>query len=301
MDDSSVKTSMNTLHRDVTSYVQDLEQKLTQLEQNVQKAEQGYTKSSSITNIQNQLQMVFDSATIWQSGELEKSADTIDQKINSFLQVSLPKTISPFNKQLDNWKVKFNASMTNTGKLFQNLNSKLKFDTKPLENCKKVFHNQKLQIAKLSRDVEAFDTDCQMMKSEFEELIDSQERELSISLSGLSQQLQIDLMRAKATSDLTLQMSLSNSETSSFNDFFTTLQSDVNAKCSLMEKNVKEVQNLLEASERTWDNDVATLKEEIRYEIEALHVQAGAEFTLQKRLNDAIIKAEEIEKRLLTL
>lgn len=301
MDDGNLKASMNAVHRDVTTYVTELEQRIAQLEQVAirQETQTSTDQTSSLPSVstaKKQLDEINEAAEMWQSGQLEKEAAELDAQINDFISRQLPQTVEPFAKNLAEWKTKFNVSMTNAGKQYQELNQSLDLDLSELEKAAKQFANHKRSIAALSRDINSIPAACDALGAELQDMIDTQERELHVSLSGLAQQLQLDIMRAKATTNSTLSQSLSNCQTSSLSEFFATLQGDVNSQCAQMEQNVREVQAMLDTAEKQWQNDVEQLKDEIKTEIAMMRQNSGSEYALQQKMAEAKRKITQISE-----
>ncbi|OHS98086.1 hypothetical protein TRFO_35549 [Tritrichomonas foetus] len=295
----NLKASMNAVHRDVSTYVSELEQRISQLEQTASQIESSTSTVadiSSISNAKKQLDEIKAAAGIWQSGKLEKDANDLEKQIDAFLNTQLPAAVQPFSKTLADWKTRFNVAMTNAGQKYQELNEALKIDTTDLQKASKTFSSQKRALANLAREIESVPSACEAMVLDIQELIEEQKRELSVSLSSLSQQLQLDIMRAKATTNSTLSQSLSNCQTSSFNNFFNTLQTDVNAQCAQMEQNVKEVHAMLDASEKQWENDVAQMKDDIKNELASMQHSVGTGFALQQKIKEANQKVKELDK-----
>lgn len=298
MDDSNLKSSMNAVHRDVSTYVTELEKRISSLEDSMRRSEQSSTmnNSQSINTVQKQMEDIIQSINTWQSGQLEQQAEKITTQLNDYINIDLPQAISPLTQIIDDWKSRFNTSLTHIGQQYQQLSQSLNIDTTKLEKSSKLFNEHKRNIANLQREIANFPSMCEQLNSELTEVIDSQERELNVSLSSIGQQLQLDLMRAKATTNSTLSQSLTNCQTSSLSEFFTTLQADVNAHCSQMEQNVRDINSMLDTGEKQWENDVEALKEEIKNEVSSLHHSAGSDFALQQRLAEAQEKLNEVEQ-----
>lgn len=192
--------------------------------------------------------------------------------------------------------------MSSAGKKYQELNESLNsINTSDLEKATQAFSHQKRNFANLARDIDSVPTACEAMLNNLQDTIDQQKRDLSFTLSSMSQQLQLDIMRAKATTNSTLSQSSSNCQTSSYSSFFNTLQSDVNAQCTQMEQTVKEVHSMLDASEKQWENDIEQLREDIKTELESMQHAVGNQFALQKKMQEVSQKALELEQMISNL
>ncbi|KAK8854245.1 hypothetical protein M9Y10_016804 [Tritrichomonas musculus] len=296
----TLKASMNAVHRDVSTYVSELEQRISQLEQSASQIESNsssFSDPSSYNSAKKQLESIKEAANVWQSGQLERDANDLEKQINNFLNTQLPAAVQPFSKTLSDWKTRFNISMSSAGKKYQELNEALNsIDTSELEKAAKSFSNQKRNFANLAREIDSVPSACEAMYNNLQESIEQQKRELNVSLSSMSQQLQLDIMRAKATTNSTLTQSLSNCKTSSFNSFFNTLQADVNAQCAQMEQTVKEIHSMLEASEKQWENDIEQLQEDIKNELDSMQHNVGNQYALHKKIEEVSQKAMELEQ-----
>lgn len=299
MDDGDLKASMNALHREVTGYVTELEHRISQIEQNAIRQEtQAIASLPTVTTAKRQLEEIKQAADEWENGQLEREITEVETQINHFLTEQLPATIEPLSKTLSDWKTKFNVSMINAGKRYQELMQTLDVDFSELEKASNTYSEQKKTVAQLSKDIHSVSASCDSLSVELQDMIDTQERELKVSLSGLAQQLQLDIMRAKAITNSTLSQSISNCQTSSLNEFFASLQGEVNAQCVQMEQCVREVQAMLDTSERQWQSDVQQLKDDIKAAITVMRPTASSEFALREKLEEAQSKIQELSERI---
>lgn len=301
----SLKASINAVQRDVSTYVSELEQRISQLEQSASQIESSslsISDQSSFNNAKRQLESIKEAAGVWQSGNLERDSDELEKQINIFLNDQLPAAVQPFSKTLSDWKTRFNLSMTSAGKKYQELKDSLNaIDTSSLEKASQLFSNQRRNFANLSRDIDSVPAACEAMMNNIQDTIDQQKRDLSFSLSNMSQQLQLDIMRAKTTTNSTLSQSSSNCKTSSYGNFFNSLQADVNAQCAQIEQTVKEIHSMLDASEKQWENDIEQLQEDLKNELNSMQHTVGNQFVLQKKIQEVSEKAEELEKMISNL
>ena len=294
----SLKASMKAVHRDVTTYVSDLEQRISRLEQvasNLESSPNLDSSFSSMSNAKKQFDEINKTVDSWDPKNMENDIQNIENEIDSFLNEKLPKAVQPFSKALNEWKSKFNIAMTVAGQKYQKLNKDLSIDSSEVKQASKNFVNQRRQLNQLMREIESIPNACERLDSQVQDLIEDQKRELSISLSSLSQQLQIDIMRAKATSNSAIAQSLSNCQSSSFNEFFNSLQNDINQQCAQMENNIKDVHNILDTAEKQWESDILELKDEIKSQVTAIQHSVGTNFALQQKLKEANEKAKELE------
>jgi hypothetical protein len=299
MENSRLKSSLTAIQKDVANYISELEQRISQLEQSAVHSESEPRHSSAFSGVSNakkQLEEIRRASSLWLNGELEKEASDLESQLAEFTTRVIPAAIEPLSKTLEEWKSKFNTSMSATAKQYQALNQSLDVDLSELEQSAKQFASQKRTLANLSRQIGAIPLSCDALSAELQDMIDTNERELNVALAGLTQQLQIDIMRAKVTTDSTLSLSLSSAQTSSLSGFFANLQSDVNAQCAQMEEAVREVQGMLEAAEAQWTVDVDKLQEEIRGEIGLARQQRKSEVELRRKLADARTKMSELSE-----
>jgi hypothetical protein len=228
------------------------------------------------------------------SGDLEQEVRDLESQLNEFSTRVVPAAIEPLAKTVEQWKVKFNALMTDTTKQCQSLSHALDIDLTELENSAKSFSSQKRLLAKLSREITAIPLNCESLSVELQDLVDTQEREFTAALSGLTQQLQMDMMWAKVTANSTLALSLSGAQNSSLDNIFVSLQADVTSQCAQMEDGVREAQGLLEAAEAQWGADIERLQEEIRGEVGFAREERRSESALRRKLADARARVAEV-------
>lgn len=291
------------IQRDVSTYIRELDQRITQLEQSAQRAQQNtkVTNVPSFDNAKAQLTEIKEIADLWQSGQLDKEADRIEQQINTFLNTTLPAAVDPFNASLTEWKSQFNRQMSSVGRTYQKLKDSLNIDTEELEQASKSFYEQKRNLSNVTNEISAIKAQCESFQNETQAAIENQQRELEVALSNASQQLQIDLMRVKATTDTTLAQSLANCHSSSLADLFSSLQSDVNSQCAQMESGLNDVQAMLTKCEEQWKVDLENIKAELKIEINAMRRTVGGDYDIHKKLHEAQTKADEVEELMKSL
>ena len=291
------------IQRDVSTYIREIDQRITQLEQSAQRAQQ----SSKVTNVpsfdsaKTQLAEIKEVADYWQSGSLDKEADQIEQQINTFINTTLPAAVDPFNANLTEWKSSFNRQMSSVGRTYQKLMDSLNIETEDLEQAAKTFYEQKRVLSNLSNDISSVKSQCDSFQAETQTVIENQQRELEVALSNASQQLQIDLMRVKATTDSTLAQSLANCHSSNLSDLFASLQADVNTQCAQMETGLNDVQAMLQKCEDQWKLDLENIKAELNLELNAMRRTVGGDYDIHKKLHEAQTKADEVEELIKSL
>lgn len=296
--DADRRSLVQALQRDVQTYIRELDQRITQLEQSATRAQQSSqnSKAPSLESSKQQLAEIQEVADFWQSGQIDKEADAIEQQINSFLNTQLPAAIDPFSANLNEWKAQFNRQMSSVGRTYQRLADQLNIDTEDLEIAAKTYHDQKRALATLSHEIAEINESTEALKNDTLALIQNQQKELEVSLSGVSQQLQVDLMRVKATTNSTLAQSLANCNSSTLSDLFAALQADVNTQCLQMENGLKDVQTQLDKCEQQWVIDLENIESEMQMEIDSMRRTVGGGYDLQKKLEEAQKKADDVEK-----
>jgi hypothetical protein len=294
-----MKESVTAVQRDIANYVSELEQRIAQLEQSALRAETQPRQPGALASVnpaRKQLDEIRQAVGAWMSGDLEREVADLESQLTDFTSRQLPEAIEPLSKSLDHWKTRFNAEMSDAAKQYQSLSQMLDIDLIEFERAAKAFSVQQRRLASLTRDINGLPLACDSLAAELEDLVDTEEREVNVALAGLTQQLQIDVMRAKVTTDSTLSFSISNSQSTSMGDFFKALQADVNAQCAQMEESIREVQALLEATEVQWATDVERLQEDIKTEIGLVRQAAGTEVDLRQKLGDARAKMARVSE-----
>ncbi|EAX95701.1 hypothetical protein TVAG_256420 [Trichomonas vaginalis G3] len=296
--DADRRQIVSAIQRDVATYIRELDQRITQLEQSAQRAQQGVRVTSvpSFETAKSQLNEIKETADYWQSGQLEHEAEQIEQQLNQFVNTQLPAAVDPFSAKLEEWKNQFNRQMSSVGRTYQKLMDSLNIDTEDLELAAKQFYEQQRAFSSLTTEINSMKTVTDDFKNETQSAIENQQHELQVALSNASQQLQIDLMRVKATTDSTLAQSLANCNSSSLADLFGSIQTDVNSQCAQMETGLTDIQSMLDKSEDQWKSDLENIEAELQMELNAMRRTVGGDYDIQKKLHEAQAKADAIEK-----
>jgi cell division septum initiation protein DivIVA len=154
---------------------------------------------SGVTTARKQFDGIEQVAYLW-NGDLHQKSAELEAQLADFTTRTIPAAIQPLSKTLEGWKTKFNASMSNTAKQYQSLSQMLDLNLTDVEKSAKTF------------DVISVPMNCESLAAQLQDMVDTYERQLNVALPGLTQKLQIDIMRAKMTANSTLALSLSNSE-----------------------------------------------------------------------------------------
>jgi len=130
-------------------------------------------------------------------------------------------------------------------------------------------------IAESSRGGAAVSVTCEAFAAELQGVTDAQECKLRVAFSGVTQRIQLGVMRARATVNAPLAQSLANREIFLLIELFGGLCGDVNARCAQTEHGGREVQTALDVAERQWSNDVSELRDEMSADAAAMRHNAG--------------------------
>lgn len=298
MDDK--RSLVQALQRDVASYIHELEQRVTQLENTAERSIKAPVGSArgNLDNFRNQLVEVKEICDYWESGQMEKEIDDIENHINNFMTTELPKAIDPLQSQLANWKSLFNRQMSSVGRTYTKLNEQLNLDIKALDDAAREYRSCRKELNDTVRAIDVFKSNVEEYRTNTLNIIENQEKELDLSLSNALQQLNIDLMCVKASTSSTLAQSLANCDSSTFSDIFSTLQGEVNAQCKHMENSIRDVYNLLDKCNQQWVIDLENINSEMKMEIDSMRRNVGSEYSLRRKLEEVQSKCASVEAML---
>jgi len=298
MNENNQRSLMNAIQRDVMTYVRELEQRIYQLEQTAKRARDNYSMmvSPSLEDARKQLKEIAEIADFWQSGTLEQECSTLESQISNFISTQLPSSVEPYSSQITEWKNKFNRQMSSVGRDYRKLNESLIINIDELESAASVFYAQKKQVSYISKEISDMANEFDNIVQDTSKNLSTNTNDLEISLSGLYQQVQIDLLRAKSTTNSTISNSLASCRNTSLSETFDSLQTEINQQCSQMESSLADVHNSIEKSEKQWKEDLEQVKSEIKLEIESTRRNSGSCFNLSKKLLEAQRKADEIQE-----
>lgn len=298
----SLRASLNAVKRDVAAYVSELEQRISQLQQSASQFDFSISPtpgSSSLSPAKKQLDEIKALINSLKLEQIDRDANLLENQINQFITTQLPTIVQPFSKTLTSWKNQFNSVMTSAGKKYQELYDSLnKMDTGDLEKAAKTYTDYAKSLENLTKEINSVSLACDAILSNVQDNLEQHKKDFDVSLSGLSQQLQVDIMRAKTASNSAISQSNSQSQSTNFNNFFNSLQSEINMQCSQMEQRIQEAHSILDASEKQWDNDIEQFQKEIENELSSIHHNAGNQSSIEKQLLEVQRKVTEIEQQI---
>ena len=297
IENNNQRALMNSVQRDVMTYVRELEQRIYQLELMAKKAKDNYSTGSfsTLDLSRQQLKEIDEITEFWKSGELDQECLNLETNINSFINTQLPNYVEPFNNQLLEWKNRFNREMSSVSLTYRKLNDSLNIDIKELENVTNEFNNYQKKFLNIKKNINFFTESLNNYNNSFKEFLNSKENDINSSLSSSLQQIKLNLIQSKAISNSTLSHSIETCKKSSLSDLFSTLQDEVNSTISQIEYSLEDVKLSLNQSEEQWNDDLNNLKNEIQLEIESIRRNNGTCYNFLEKIEEAEKKANYIQ------
>lgn len=294
--DGNLKTSMEAVHKDVERYALDLNDRISSLER---LAAQSETDSAgdlmsrpSVVTAQNHLVKIEDIITTLENGHLEAGVKETHDQIQTFLDRKLPVALEPFRKSMIQWKSRFNASMASAGEKYKEIDRLVSRITPEPARPQKHTQNDALAVAALMRDVDSVTEACRKLDADVRDEADADEGEMNISVSGLVEQLKLELARARATADAGTVVTQKPASL----DLTSVLQAEEQARRGDLERRILEIREMFESAEKQWSDDFAELRKGIQEEIDRSRMENDPETELERKIEQAREKVAKIER-----